>query len=262
MSACRLVDWKLDSRARWDLVLLKNGRTSRASTRWLLDATGRRALIATSRGEPSLERDKLVAHCRVEEVEAADLDARTWIESVEDGWWYSALLPGRRRMLAFFTDSDLPAAGLARAPEGFSRLLGGTRQMKAWGAKKQGTRIRRFPAASLSRKAFSGNGWIALGDASLTFDPVSSQGIFHALYTGLRGAQAVAAALGGDASALSVWNERLFAIEAAYRQNLAVCYDDERRWPESVFWKRRHRELGVSPDRIKPDPPATRVAPW
>ena len=39
------------------------------------------------------------------------------VEAVEDGWWYTAPLPGQRRALAYFTDADLPAAQLAHNPE-------------------------------------------------------------------------------------------------------------------------------------------------
>ena len=37
----------------------------------------------------------------------------TVVEAVEDGWWYTAPLPDGRRVLAFFTDADLPAARIA-----------------------------------------------------------------------------------------------------------------------------------------------------
>ena len=34
----------------------------------------------------------------------------TTVAAVADGWWYTALLSGNRRILAFQTDADLPAA--------------------------------------------------------------------------------------------------------------------------------------------------------
>jgi len=33
----------------------------------------------------------------------------------------------------------------------------------------------------------TGEGWLAAGDAALSLDPLSSQGLFKALYTGLAG---------------------------------------------------------------------------
>jgi hypothetical protein len=34
----------------------------------------------------------------------------TYVEADPEGWWYTALLPEGRRVLAFHTDADLPAA--------------------------------------------------------------------------------------------------------------------------------------------------------
>jgi flavin-dependent dehydrogenase len=31
------------------------------------------------------------------------------VEAAEEGWWYTAPMPGQRRVVAFFTDADLPA---------------------------------------------------------------------------------------------------------------------------------------------------------
>lgn len=241
--ACRLTEWSFDGSLQlWNLVFLSQGRTKRVSTRWLLDATGRRALVATRCGAPSIIRDRLVAFCLVAKATPSDLDGRTWIESAEEGWWYTALLPGARRMFAFFTDSDLPAAAASRYVDGFLKRLGLTQRMKGWTPKTGTGRIRRFPAYSASRAAFGGEGWLAIGDASLAFDPLSSQGIFHALYTGLRGAETVAAAMGGNRAALPAWNARLRSIESAYQKNLDAWYEGEKRWPASEFWKRRQTD--------------------
>ncbi len=253
-TACRLAHWEFTAATqRWELTLLQNNNSARISARWLLDATGRRALVATSRGAGSRREDRLVAHCAVVSeppAASAGADARTFIEAVEAGWWYSALLPGAQRMIAFFTDTDLPATRLAGAPDSFQRLLANTRHLgfndgRKWSS--QAGRIRRFPAASVSRATFGGPGWLAIGDASLAFDPLSSQGIFHALYTGLRGAQTVVATLGGDATALNAWDERLHSIRAAYRRHLAQCYAAESRWPEAPFWKRRRFQPEANP---------------
>ena len=85
----------------------------------------------------------------------------------------------------------------------------------------------------------TGDSWLAAGDAALSFDPLSSQGLFHALYTGLASAEAADRALSGDGSALSVYAASLAEIDAAYRRNLTACYGLERRWPDQEFWRRR-----------------------
>lgn len=230
------------STREWQLTLASHGEEFVVRTPWLIDATGRRALIADRHGEPG-RRDDALAAFAVTLPAAHATDARTHVEAVPDGWWYSALLPERQRLVAFFTDDDLPAARAATAVSGWTQLLYETRHLQRivnHAALDAAVRVRRFPAGSVSRPTFGSDGWIAVGDASLAFDPLSSQGIFHALYTGLRGAQTVLAAARGDTTALAAWNERLRAIHAAYRRHLAQCYAAEPRWADRPFWQRRH----------------------
>ncbi len=232
------------------------------SAPWLIDATGRRALVATHQGAPSERDDAQVAFCAVFPPDPAATDARSWVESAEDGWWYATRLPDHRRLVAFFTDEDLPVAREVCAVSGFSRHLAASRHLRfALGADVAAVapdRVRRFPAGGVSRRAFAGPGWLAVGDASLAFDPLSSQGIFHALYTGLRGAQAVLAHAGGAPAALDAWDERLRSIRSAYLRHLAQCHAAETRWPASTFWRRRHSGL-VASRAPRADAPAPAV---
>src|SRR5436190_5494193 len=54
-----------------------------------------------------------------------------------------------------------------------------------------------FPTRRSSDLAF-GEGWVAVGDAAQSYDPLSSQGLRYALESGIRAAFAVDAALDGD----------------------------------------------------------------
>jgi flavin-dependent dehydrogenase len=81
--------------------------------------------------------------------------------------------------------------------------------------------------------------WCAVGDAAMAFDPLSSQGLFNALYTGFRGAQAVAARLAGETAALAAYRDRLVLIRDAYARNRVGYYAQERRFRDQPFWQRR-----------------------
>ena len=72
--------------------------------RWLIDATGRGG---AGLGGPPTRSDRLVANVVIFEAAPDDVDARSWVEAVKGGWWYTAPVPGHRRVLAYFTDSDL-----------------------------------------------------------------------------------------------------------------------------------------------------------
>jgi len=229
--------------APWALLFAPESGVLHVSTPWVIDATGRRALIAEKNGVLGERDDALVAFCAILPASSEATDTRSWVESVEDGWWYATRLPDHRRLVAFFTDDDLPAARKADTIAGLARHLSKTRHIRSvLGEISAGSmdRVRRFPAGGVSRSMFAGDGWLAVGDASLAFDPLSSQGIFHALYTGLRGAQTVLACVAGDPNALIDWNTRLRSIRSAYRSHLAECYEAETRWPDSLFWQCRH----------------------
>lgn len=167
----------------------------------------------------------------------------TLIEAEEEGWWYSAPLPGQRRILAFHTDADLPAARTVRDRAGLIARAAVMRLMAPLlpddGVPGNGPGG--FTAAhGACPRGVAGPGWFACGDASGCFDPLSSQGLFNALYTGLAAGQAADRALGGDPDgALALHKRRLGDIRSAYRAHLADWYGLERRWPDSAFWTRR-----------------------
>ena len=82
--------------------------------------------------------------------------------------------------------------------------------------------------------------WLAAGDAALAFDPLSSQGLFNALYTGLAGAEAADRHLAGDPDALPGYAASVATIHDAYRRHLTAWYEGELRFGEHLFWRRRH----------------------
>ena len=84
----------------------------------------------------------------------------------------------------------------------------------------------------------------------MTFDPLSSQGLLHALFTGLAAAEAADSYLSGDTGAPIRYQQIMGGIQHAYRQHLASSYSSETRWPAAPFWQRRRAEsLSVAKQR-------------
>jgi flavin-dependent dehydrogenase len=77
----------------------------------------------------------------------------------------------------------------------------------------------------------------------LSFDPLASQGLLNALYTGLAAAEAAHRALAGDGAALADYAAELVPVGETYGAHLAAWYGIERRFTERTFWARRHRAL-------------------
>jgi flavin-dependent dehydrogenase len=207
---------------------------------WLIDATGRRAMVARKAGVKREILDQLVAiYCVAISPSGSDQDSRTFIESCPDGWWYSALMPGGRRTISFQTDADLLPGQDWRTSEWFSMRLGETRHISklfdthdyAYNGLPQLT-----SAHSGRLEQFSGDGWLAIGDAAMSFDPLSGQGILKAMQLGIKAAEVVTGKSLESRASFDQWNE---ATWNQFAQSRSSYYSMERRWPDPVFWARR-----------------------
>ncbi|HEX2205612.1 MAG TPA: FAD-dependent oxidoreductase, partial [Longimicrobium sp.] len=105
----------------WTLSL-STGATLRA--RFLVDATGAGAALARrGGGARSLARDRLAGFVRFFRQPGGGGPPHTLVEAFADGWWYTAPLPGGRRVAACMTDTDL-ARGLGlESDAGWHALL-------------------------------------------------------------------------------------------------------------------------------------------
>lgn len=227
---------------RWRALLETASGRAELTADFLIDAGGRAAPLARRLGGETRVFDRLVcawAYARDRNTRGRGL---TYVEAVEDGWWYTAPLPGRRRVLAFHTDADLPAARAARAHEGLLRLA---REVEGLSALLAGvgfeaeTECTMTAAHGAVLEPCAGEGWLAAGDAAASFDPLSSQGLLHALFTGLAAAEAADRLLRGDARALTEYQQTMRGIVGAYRRHLSEHYAAEGRWPGAPFWRRR-----------------------
>ena len=228
----------------WQVALSgTTGASEEVSCRWLVDATGRAAHVARQAGEVRIRDDALIAfYCRFRQVAGtqADRDSRTAVEAGPDGWWYTARVPSGERVVAFFTDVDLVDKPTMLTREGFATSLLGSRYMRDLlsGYTVIG-RPRGVDAGTGHLDAPLGDRWVAVGDAALSFDPLSSQGLVNALFTGLTAGRAVDRALDQDPVGLADYRSRLAGIERAYRRNREIYYAAEQRWADRPFWRRR-----------------------
>ena len=208
--------------------------------RFLVDATGRSAWVLRHAGVDLARDGNLVCLHTSLASPAAGLEGATLVESTPDGWWYSADLADGRCVVAWHCDADLGGIRRCRDAEDLlaqampTRLLGlrckGARALEA---------LRCTPAHSQWPQRCSGKDWLAIGDASLAFDPLASQGLLHGLVTGIEGALIARGHLCGDSTALSRWDAYQQRIAGTYRARLRSYYGMERRWPGEPFWQRR-----------------------
>jgi flavin-dependent dehydrogenase len=84
----------------------------------------------------------------------------------------------------------------------------------------------------------AGPDWISVGDATCSFDPMSSLGIYKAIDSATRACDSIVDALRGRANlnGYQSWSHEVFEAYLGTRRKL---YGRERRW-SSTFWRRRN----------------------
>jgi flavin-dependent dehydrogenase len=197
-----------------------------------IDASGRHADHARHRGARRRTGDRLIAVLATYPRATTDDDATTTVEAVEAGWWYTCPIPHQRRVVAFLTDGDLLAAEL-RTPAGFDGHVHRTTHIAPLlGPAAPGAPLV-VPAGTAHLEPPGGHGWLAVGDAAASFDPLSSQGILTAVLMGREAARCL-----DDPQAYAARYRAIIAHNQAER--LAI-YQRAQRWPTAPFWARRHR---------------------
>ena len=85
----------------------------------------------------------------------------------------------------------------------------------------------------------AGNGYALVGDAAVSFDPLSSRGITGALLSGMHVGQAIHAELLGERQELQRYAATIARVYADHQRVQAAYYRMERRYQDHPFWARR-----------------------
>lgn len=228
-------------------VRLDNG--TNATARFLVDATGRGAILARQNGVTFENVDRLVGSVMLFG-QAADDGVGLLIETCPDGWWYTAALPDNRRIVAAMSDADLVRALDLNRLDGFMRALGATQHLRGALADARPIGLPALrPAGSRHIIRDTSLPLLCVGDAASCFDPVSGQGLFKALRSGIFVAYAIGdLLLRADDSGVSRYRRFIADEFAGYRETLSEYYGMERRWAERPFWERRIADAARNAD--------------
>lgn len=226
--------WRLTVRGPRD-------NTIGVTTQFVIDATGRRAAFGRRCAARRLVADRLfalVGFCAFRR--GTQPDTFTVVEATEHGWWYSALLPADRMVVAFMTDADVIRQLRLQTREAWLALVRTTTHTYA---RMEGGSVDQppivCPAFSQILQPVAGDRWIAAGDAAVGFDPISAMGIGYAIASGLHAARAIHDAMTGGGPLLKAYPEVIRQHYDRYLVRRREYYAMERRWPSSQFWQRR-----------------------
>lgn len=217
----------------------------RIQSRWVIDASGRAASFARGQGARKIVVDHLAACWTA--VPDRGTSGFGQIAAVENGWWYSAPVPGNKRIISFQTDSDLLDAKIRNSAADFFEFARQTPIIAKVLHDADAHRLREpqslenqtinvVSASSTRLERVVGTQWLALGDAALSFDPLSSQGMFHAMASALQMADLFL----NRQSLRDVYPSQIERVWLHYLEHRRIFYQQEQRWSDRTFWQRRH----------------------
>lgn len=231
----------------WSVEASIAGQPQVLTAAFLVDASGRAAAVVRKLGGRQVVHDHLIAvmgWMRASD-DANTSDATLLIEAAEDGWWYTTLLPGERLLAAFMTSPPLAAREAGPLAPYWAEQMARTQHIRrrATGFALDGD-VCVKPASTCACHPVAGERWLAVGDAAIAFDPLSSMGISKALRMGLAAADVIQRYLTGDTNALK---DYVAAIDREFDEYLAArsyYYGQEARWPDRAFWRQRQQTHG------------------
>ena len=208
--------------------------------RFLIDASGRKAW-ATRRlaGKPRRTGQQFAAVAWVRE-QADSQDNTTRIKSTRDGWWYSARLPDRLRVVAFHGLSGR-IGHVIKAPDHFFKACNDSALLEHTLTRTDLIHgLQGCDAGAGCAEIAVGPRWLAVGDAALSFDPLSSQGLFFALYSGIRGGEAAMHCLQASHRQPTVLLKYQRQIKQIFERNertRRLFYSREPRYRNEDYWR-------------------------
>ena len=208
---------------RWRLATHDSGSGAQATLygSFLVDATGRASIVGRRLGSRRMAAD----HLSSLSFAIQNPDAKgVWTESTHDGWWNACSEPGGGTVSFFCAPKTVRDA-----------LLDISKYFEAARRLNERCSIRGAPAfvrncSSSLLVPSSGPGWMAVGDAAWTAQPLASAGIAKAL----RDARLAGKVL---ESGTALYERFQTAEFKSYRAQLRQHYSLEPRWRSSPFWQ-------------------------
>lgn len=229
----------------WSIHLKK--RPEAVSASLLVDATGRAAVVSRNvHQRHRLDKMICVYTTLFQQDKSILATPGPLVEAVADGWWYTALLPGQRLLLSFFTDSDLFDHQKRRNTLFWEKQLAQSmytqkRIISAGFSKKYDFKL--VDAATIITDEIATSDFFAIGDAAACFDPLSSHGITTALWSGRKAAAAIEAIFHSEPAAFRAYAQSFQEGMHQFLNGRYKMYSAEQRFRNSPFWQRRHKQV-------------------
>ena len=216
-------------------------------TRFFVDATGHAGVLARQdfrQRDPDFKTLAVTGYWHNAAAPAGDDFGNTLLEAYENGVVWSVPLQNGLRNVTVLVDwsQGRRIRDLGLRDFYLSEMNKLSYVSKFLSAASLPAAPRVSDATLYTARQFAGERFLLLGDAGLFIDPLSSEGVQTAMASAITGAAVINTILSrpaAAASALTFYRDaQNNAYSTHYRQSVEY-YDQERRWPDSIFWRRR-----------------------
>ena len=225
----------------WEVEINQESR-KKLRARFLVDASGRASMVSRRQGAERIPWDHLVGIVGFFSPSRCNRigNTQTLVEAAEDGWWYSAVLPDLRTIVAYMTDVDLCRNVRSTSAYFLSRIAKTRHTHSRIKSLCWTSRPNVHAANSCLMNTIACRNWLATGEAAIAFDPLCAQGIVRAIESGIRAAHAIRDYWSSDSHALNRYAAAAGEDFRRYLRMRHAYYGQETRWRHSTFWRRRH----------------------
>ncbi|CAM1343943.1 lysine-epsilon-oxidase maturase LodB [Tenacibaculum amylolyticum] len=209
---------------------------------YLVDASGRSGNVSRKIGASSQTYDALMGVGLFLEREDISKIFEQTIEATALGWWYTACLPDGKMVMTLFSDADIISEYKLHQIENWKNRLQKTKHVKGLidGSHALSNKLWIKNAQTQLTDSSSLDRFIAIGDAAVSFDPISSMGIGFSISSACYAAKHIVQELEEGFLTTKVYQEDIQRNFDQYKEIKTRYYREERRWNSSKFWDRRN----------------------
>jgi flavin-dependent dehydrogenase len=225
---------------RWRIPIECAGQLTELRARYLVDATGRRPVVAGSR--PRFAAPTLALHGQWQGCALAT-EPTTYLEAAPTHWLWGGPLPGGTFSAAVFLDArQYGAGGRAALDATYRRLLARSELLRPCLAGQLQAPVAACDATPAYAACPVDATCLRVGDANFSVDPLATQGVQNALAGALQGSIVVHTLLtqpANQAAALAFYTERQQEAVRQHRRTAARYYAEPTQWQQLPFWQNR-----------------------
>lgn len=218
---------------KWEIVVKNDSELKSFKAKFIIIATGRSSFSFLDSNQYTYLDKQVALTCILDQKTPLGTKEKFLkIRSFENGWLYANQIPEQKYAISLFTDSDLIEG---RPEKFFSNFL-------SFPVCDQLV-VKTVDARTRYTGNHSGKGWLRVGDAAYTIDPLSGQGIKKNIEMSVFCVDHIAAFLEDDNSIKKSYFKRNMDNFDSYLKKGKQVYQSENRFSNMPFWKRRNSNV-------------------